>query len=243
MSMALPEAHVPGKISPVSFRTVGLIEEPALKKLQGELAEITGQIARSMGHIRLRLINCATVEEFSDLRKKSFQSYLDLNMAISNVVGAFHIDPIEYAHMGQEALNETEKELTANAQLYLGEEAYKELLFCIATLKSTVRLLPRLQSIPPSDEGKEKDHELADNFFVTNAFVSLHLECLKMAMARNQTLNPEILSEIMSGIRQAVMVYSFARMGLELRNFPASRYSEKLDIPWDHEDEELSKAV
>lgn len=243
MSVALPEAHVLGKISSVSFSTVGLIEEAALKKLQGALAEITGHIARSMSHIRLRLINCATVEEFLNLREKSFQSYLDLNMAISNVVVAFHIDPIEYAHMGQEALTETEKEITANAQLYLGEESFKELLFCIATLKSTVRLLPRLQSTPPSDEAKEKDSELASKFFVANAFVGLHLECLKMAIAHNQTLSPDILSEIMGGIRNAVMVYSCARMGLDLRNFPSSRYSDMPEISWDDEDEELSKSI
>ena len=238
MSMAL-EAHVPGILPPVSFNWVGLTE-PALKKMQGDFADIIKGIVSHTSQLRSRLINCTTVEEFRSLLEKGFQSYLDLNMAITNVVIASNVDPIEYAHMAQESLGEMQDEFTANAQMYLGEDTYQELLFCISTLRSAVRWLPRLQSVPPSDP--QKDQELASQFFIANSFVSLHLDCLKLAVSRNQTLNPEILGELMTAIRRSVMVYSFARAGLDLRDFPASRYPEKIDCSWDSEDEALAKA-
>ncbi len=237
MGMAL-EAAVPGKLPSVSFNTVGLVES-TLKKLQSDLADIVARINSHMAELHVRLVNCTTLEDFKDLREKHFQSYLDLGAAIVNIV-ASNIDPVEHAFLSQESLNALEEEFAKNAQLYLGEEAYDELMFCLSTLKSTSRLLPRLQSVDPTD--KQEDAQLSAKFFVTYSYVSLHLDCLRLAIERNITLHPEILKEMLTAIRGSVMVYSFARCGLDLRNFPASRYHEKLDVPWDAEDEALSKA-
>jgi hypothetical protein len=211
-----------------------------LDKLQGDFAAIVERIDKYIGELHVRLIHCATVEEFIALRDKNFQSYLDLNVAISNVIVASNIDLVEYAYMAQESLKVTEDQFAKHAQAYLSEDTYEELRFCISTLKSATRWLPRLRSVQASDE--KKDQELAGSFFINNTYVSLHLDCLKLAVQRNLPLSPEILSELMTNIRRAVMVYSHARAGLDLRNFPDSRYSEKLDVSWDAEDEALSKA-
>lgn len=237
MSMALEAGVPPGHLPSIGFGNVGLAE-PTLKKLQADLADIVGRIYSHMRQLHMRLINCTSLDEFRSLRDKNFQSYLGLRVAISNIVESSTIDPIEYAYMAQECIQQTADEFTKSAKPYLGEEAYQEVLFCLSTIKSAARWLPRLREVEPSD--KKKDKELAGEFFITDVYVNLHLDCLKLAIERNQTLCPEVLIELMNGIRRAVMVYSFARAGLELRNFPPS--PEKIDMSWDAEDEALSKA-
>ena len=243
MSMALSEANVPGKVPSVSFKTVALPDQPSLNALtlQGELAEIAGKTIKYLDVFKIRLVNSATIEEFLAIRDKFFQKYLDMNMALSTIVNYSSIEPIEQAHYAQESLTEMERELTDKAQSYLGEDAYQELFFCISTLKSAARMLPRLQSVPPNDD--KKDAELAGYFFITNHYAHMHLDCLRLAILQDKMLDPKIMDELFIGIKHASKAYAFARCGLDLRSYPASRYPKDLQVTWDDEDEMLAKCL
>lgn len=241
MSMALSEANVPGKVPSVSFKTVALADQPSVSTLQSELAEIAGKMLKYMDLYKVRLANSATIEEFRAFRDQHFQRYLDLNMALATIVNSSPIEPIEQAHFAQESLTEMERELTDKAQSYLGEDAYQELFFCISTLKSAARMLPRLQSVAPSDE--QKDAELAGYFFINNCYTHVHLDCLRLAILKDQMLSPEIMEELFLGIKHASKAYAFARCGLDLRSYPASRYPKDLQVSWDEEDEMLAKCL
>lgn len=239
MSMALEEQAPPGKLPSLTFIHVGA-DSPTLNKLQADLADIVRRMLSHSGQIYEQLVDCSTVDEFKLLRGKFFEPYLSVNAAIANIVSASNLDPIEYASMTQETIRGFEDEFSKSAPTYLGQEEYEELFFCLSTHKSASRLLPRLRSVAPSD--KQADDELREKYFRTSCYVFLHIECLSVAMKHTQPLHPFILKEILAGIRQAVMLYSYARAGLDLRDFPASRYSEDIVVSWDEEDEALSKA-
>ncbi len=238
MGAPVMEAHI-SDIPGLTFNSAGFAVETSFKKLQAEFADIAELISKQFGEISLRLLNSPTLDDFRSLRERVFSSYVKLSMALSHIVLA-NLDYNDYAQLTQESLSETEKEFMVAGNLYLGGDAYREVRFSISTLKSAQRWIPRLVSTQASDPAE--DRELARNFLLANSWAHFHLECLKLAVHRRETLSQDILQELLDGLRLSVMAYSYVRAALDLRDIPGSRYGEKLDTQWDAEDEALANS-
>ena len=238
MSMATLEAQV-SAIPDLTFNSAGFAEEPSFGKLGGELVDIVQRIYRQIEGLSLRLLDCSTVDEFVSVREKEFSSYVNLSMALANIA-LVTLDQSDYANLVQGSLTETEKHFRSKGPLYFGDEAWREILFSISTLKNAQHLIPRLAASKPSNPSE--DRALASKFFGSSVWTNIHLHCLRLAMQNQKTVNQEILQTLLDGLRASVMAYSFARAALDLRGFEEARYAEKPASSWDEEDDALAKS-
>jgi hypothetical protein len=73
------------------------------------------------------------------------------------------------------------------------------------------------------------------------ARLEFHIDCLVAAIGFNRTLYPEVLDEIVDGLRAAVNAYAYIRQGVQLFSLTATASGEE-PVPvcgWDNEDQEL----
>ncbi len=240
MSTAL-QSEITGSVdlqSPeILFSAASFPGERMLRRLRPNFGSAIKLLTMEMDCIASSMIRCRSKEEFESLLKEQFPAYVKLSSAIGNVVRSV-IKSSDHARLVQEALDDIEKKFCAEENSYLGTDEKREIMFSLATLKKSFRLLPELlsRSVPP--EVEEEDKKLAGTFAAYVLLFQFHLQCLKVATASKESLNPEVLEEIIDGLRGSVMAYTCIRQALELRGFSAARYSESLGvIPWDKEDE------
>ncbi len=213
-----------------------------LERLRPNFASVIKLLAREMDDVAIPLIRCRNRREFESVLTERFPSYVKLSMAIANVVRSVVKDS-DYARLVQEGLDDIEKKFCAEENAYLGADEKREIMFSLATLKKAFRLIPELLSRPIPAESAEQDNQLAGAFGIQTILFQLHMQCLIVAINRKESLNPEVLEEIIEGLRGSVLAYASIRQALELRGFSASRYSEKLGpIAWDEEDEAFANS-
>jgi hypothetical protein len=121
----------------------------------------------------------------------------------------------------------------------IGCDAIREAIFCLDTLRRSHRLVCELHSRGIlSPEWKEKDRELSSSFTFSSLWAHLHLDCIRMIVTQSRDrIEKDVLESIMDGARSAVMAYSFARQGLEMRTKEETYLVE--GGPIDQEDREL----
>lgn len=90
-------------------------------------------------------------------------------------------------------------------------------------------------------ESREKDTELARSFATQTIFFQLNLDCLRLALISEGSVNPEVLEKVLESLRASVLAYAAVREGMELRGFSEEKYAEIPDMSWDDEDEALAK--
>ena len=180
-----------------------------------------------------------SVVEFQRRRKLMFESYINLCSAITKVVLTTMEDSANHEQLVQEALTKLEEDFRVEGPLHLGAEASKEAVFSIATLKRTFRLIPGIVSNPVPDDKKNEDKELAKQFSSCVLWSQLHLDCLGFALERKEALAPEVLGEVLEGIRLSLTAYACARQGYDIRALPRTEPVALEEIEWDDEDENL----
>jgi len=224
-------------ITPASFAG-----ERMLQRLRPNFASVIKLLVMEMDGVAIPLIHCRNRREFESVLKEQFPSYVKLSTAIANVVRSVVKDS-DHARLVQDGLDDIEKKFCAEENTYLGADEKREIMFSLATLKKAFRLIPELLSRPVPAEAVEREKQLAGTFGICTILFQLHLQCLIVAIDRKESLNPEVLEEIIEGLRGSVMAYATIRQALELRGFSASRYSESLGtIPWDKEDEAFANS-
>jgi len=240
MAIAAFEKDQIQEVPEIHFSFGGFVGRSTSKSLQKDFADIAEAIGAQIDKTSLQLLGCGTVDEFISLRHEVFPLVLNLTKAYSNLTLAA-LPPTLIGRIVSESLIGTEDEFTSQGKAYLSDDDYREALFSISTLKSTQKLIPRLIAIKPSDD--VEDAKLADRYFSNTVYARMHLDCLRMAMEREMSLNQDILRELLDGMRASLMAYSYARAGLELRGLP--NYSDgdaQEEIIWDEEDQSLADA-
>jgi hypothetical protein len=245
MSTAL-QSEITGSVdlqSPeILFSAASFPGERMLRRLRPNFGSAIKLLTMEMDCIASLLIRCRSKEEFDKLRMEQFPSYVKLSTAIGSVVRSVVKDS-DHARLVQEALDDIEKKFCAEENSYLGTDEKREIMFSLAALKKAFRLLPELLSRTLPVESVEEDKKLAQTFAIYALLFQFHLQCLKVATVSKESLNPEVLEEIIEGLRGSVMAYTCIRQALELRGFSAARYSENLGpIIWDKEDETLANS-
>jgi hypothetical protein len=80
----------------------------------------------------------------------------------------------------------------------------------------------------------EKDRELARQFALASMWAQFNLSCLIFAICEPVVLSREILDAVIASMRTAVLAYSYARQGYEIRRAASPIESEGL---WESGDE------
>jgi hypothetical protein len=111
-------------------------------------------------------------------------------------------------------------------------------LFTVWTLRKISALAEKISDKEPvSEDQKGFDTECVKQFCTSMTWTNFHLGCLITAIRFDKSIYPEVLSEIIDGLRAAVNAYAWIRQGVDIR-FPIEEpIIKKLD--WDEEDQEL----
>ena len=185
--------------------------------------------------ILVRLVTSRSLGEFRRLRDLLLNRYLHLVRSISDCVTAAVDDDSLIYELAQDSLKDLERNFSEKGVEHLGAGASKEALFSLATLMKVYRLLPEIRSKKPSSRLKQ-DREMGKNFDFTFVWAHIHLDCMALALERRVQPAPQLLEEILDGMRKSVMAYSYLRQGLQLRKTAV----QKLKAPeWDEEDQVL----
>src|SRR5262249_20942541 len=139
-----------------TFNPIGFAEQPTIERLQQSYAEIAERISKQLDEVTIRVINAGSGEEFEQLREKLFPSYVNLHLALNNIITA-KLDLNELPQLAAASFGELEIEFAANGPAYLGEDAFGELSFSLASLKSAYRLVPLLLGHPLEQRDRKAD--------------------------------------------------------------------------------------
>lgn len=221
--------------------SVGVVDGSALQRLQQPLAEISKQLYRQMGDMALQAANAPTVEDFIKIRDRLFPAYMKLTTALSNTVQA-KLDEADLSGLIEASFNALESSIEEKATPYFGEDITKEILFSVSTLKSANRWLLHLAASPKPERFLAEDQELSHKFTVAQAWCNFHLQGIRAVLWKGHTIVPDVLRELLEGLRYAVMAYAYVRQALELRGLLDERYKDELTVTWDAEDEALARA-
>jgi len=241
MSVGLLEVQATNP--PVSvFGTAGMVDVSAVGKLQPSIADIVERLGRELDDIALQAASALNAREFEALRKGLFPAYVKLSVALGNVVLA-KLDVAELPGIIRASFDALEGELAAKAPSYFGDDTCREIMFSVSTLKSASRWLPKLVAVKVSEDRTAQDMELAQSFTTASVWSHFHLEAIRASLRKSQSIAPDVLQELLEGLRFSVMAYAYARQALDLRDAITARYDEELTVSWDEEDETLANAI
>lgn len=225
------------------FDSVGVVDSSALERLQRPLAEISEQLYRQLIDMSLQAANAPTVEDFRKIRDRLFPSYMKLTTALSNTIRA-KLDDVDLPALVDASFDALESRIGKKGTPYFGDEITQEIVFSISTLRSAHRWLPHLATSakPEKEVLLEEDRELCHRFSVTVTWCHFHLEGIMAVLWKGHTIEPDVLQELLDGLRSAVMAYAYVRRALDLRGHLDERYKGELNVPWDADDEALARA-
>lgn len=241
MSVGLAEYQAAS--APVSiFSPVGVAEESAVERLSKRLADAAANLFELLDEISDQISNCRSAKEFHAFREEVFPYYSHLMSGLGSIMNA-KITPSDLSSMIESSFDRLEAKFSSEySKTYFGAEAYYEIRFCVSTLRGASRWLPYIIAHKVSEERRTQDREIAGNYHSAATWTNFHLAGLVMALNDKQPMMPDVLQELLDGLRHSVMVYAYVRQALDLRNVLAERYTEPLAITWDAEDEALARA-
>lgn len=226
--------------APYSFAgTSGDAVARELPRTRGELARAIMQELR--GTIRT-LVVCPTADVFKIERERVFGEYFLLGKTLSKVIltGA---DVMIHQALVQAGLNTIEALVRERCDGVFGADVTGEILFSLGTMRRTFRIFAEIvaQRFEVPENRLKEDREHAKAFRASLSWSGLHMDCIGLALRDPHVrVAPDVLHELLAGLRFAVEAYAHVREGYAIRhprplNDPAGR------IQWDDEDRFLAK--
>ena len=200
-------------------------------------ARIVVTALREMDVAVTRLANCTSKTKFVEAREEVFSDYMNLSYIIANSFSITRDRTIRQTAVDQ-AIKTVERFFQLTGVTRFGPEVVKEAVFCLDTLRRAYRLVDVIRSRDKalSESAREADRKLAGDFNASALWAQLHLDCLRVVIVKHAVQEQEVVDEIIQGSRLAVMAYSYARQGVELRT---KREPFLLDTTRDEEDKQL----
>ncbi len=225
----------------IAFSPVGLMEQPTVDRVENRLGATVRTLFELLNEVSDQISRCRNAEEFRAFREEAFPSYSQLLSSLGSISNA-QVARKDLPGLIEASFSTLEREFSSQeSRDYFGDEAFYEIQFCVSTFRSGVRWLPFLITHKPADELRPQDLELARNYQSSASWTYFHLCGLGIAFSKRQTIAPDVLQELLDGLRHAVMVYAYVRQALDLRS-PVEESIEPLTITWDAEDEALARA-
>jgi hypothetical protein len=205
------------------------------QELSAKIEEVLRATTTLVDGLLVRAIESKTREEFRGLNV--FSNYAQLVMWLTRVVNIVVPAPVIEV-LSAQSFSELEADFREQGLVRFGAAARDQAMFTIWTMRRTNALLSKLHSAgPPSAELRDQDAAIAAEFTACAAWTAFHLDCLLAAIRFDKTIQPDVLTEIKSGLLAAVNAYGLARRGLVLRSTQPE--PTIVNAPWDDEDKEL----
>jgi hypothetical protein len=218
---------------------VGLPPNPSTNRLSGFTNSIIANVVEVSDRLILGVIEARTAEAFKTQRQAVFGDYVRTLRALAHLArvsgpGA----ELDIATL--DALTELGSQLEKNSIERFGPAVTKQAVFTTWTLAKTVRTVAKMGAKPVASVDKQRDQELLTAFSECLWHTVFHLDCLAVAIRRDRPIYPDVLPEVVEGLRAAVNAYALARQGLELRREGLLPFEMRVEpIEWDEEEQIL----
>jgi len=186
------------------------------------------------------MIEKRTAAEFNSALAETFPKYFALALSLSAI--AKTVVPQDVVErLARESVCELESDFREKALHAFGANVRDQAMFTIWTLRKINDLLFQITStkVDEAKVNEDKDFCHQFNFAALHAYFSL--DCLEMALRLKQPIYPEVMPELINGLRSMVNAYAWARRGAELRFPSVEMLPLETDIS-DDEDEMLLRA-
>ncbi len=181
-------------------------------------------------------IEARTKAEFDRIFAKSFPNYMGLTMAISHFATAVIPKPVR-EQLVRESICELEADFRDKGLASFGTAVRDQALFTVWTLRKISDLTTQIIDAPLDKSRMDEDAEFCASFNLSALHAQFSVDCLEMSLRTHRAIYPEVLDEVVEGLRAMVNAYTWARRGLELR-IPVEEMSVKT-LPLDDEDRAL----
>ena len=218
---------------------VGLPGERSSRSLPADLRKALAVIIEKADAPLKFAIDARSAQEFDDRRKKVFADYVGVRNVLAGMARVV-ISPIQLDSAADIAFDLIEGEAESETLPRFGATACEQTKFSVWALKRTLKLLERLENAPaPSD--LEKSDEYRHRYSMWIWWCLFHLDCFRTAIRMDKPLRPEVVEEIVEGLRSAVNAYIAARKDIGLRGLVQSQPVAP-EADWDNENQELMDA-
>jgi hypothetical protein len=165
----------------------------------------------------------------------SFPKYAGLTMAISHFATAVIQKPL-IEQLVRESICEMEADFRDKGLAVFGANVRDQAMFTVWTLRKISELTTQLNATPLVGARKVEDEECCGNFNFNALRAQFCLDCLNIALDDRRPIYPEVLEELVDGLRAMVNAYTWARRGLDLRVAP----EETLPVAFSIDDEDAA---
>ncbi len=177
--------------------------------------------------------------EFRRVFETSFPKYVALTFAMSHYASAVVPKPV-IERLTRESICEMEADFRDKGLNAFGAAVRDQAIFTVWTLRKISELVTQIVAIKLDDSKKKEDDEYRSNFNINTFRAQFSLDCLNVALRDGDAIYPEVLEQLIDGLRAMVNAYAWARRGLEAR-VPTGQPAVVLSA-LDDEDRDLMEA-
>ncbi len=222
----------PGGGSSRSKRSVRAVSPSAAEVFKG----CTDAIRQILG----TAIEARTSAEFKRIAASEFPKYFVLARAASNFATAV-VPRNVLDRLTRESICEIEANFREKGLGAFGSGLRDQALFTVWTLRKIHELVEQIVSAPFDESKKKADDEHCDHFQFFVVFAQFNLDCLSTALDADKAIYPEVVNDLVEGLRAMVNAYAWAKRGLENRIGPSAELAID-SFPPDEEDRALMDA-
>jgi hypothetical protein len=208
------------------------------RQLAAPAVEVFKGIRESVDQLLLAAIETRTKEQYQKAFSEVFPKFAGITLALAGFSRAVVPQPI-VNRLARESICEMEADFREKGLAAFGADVKQQAMFTIWTLRKISELLIEIADKKPSDP--KQDAEFSQQFNLYAIWAKFSLDCLLMALRLNRTIYPEVLEELLDGLRSMVNAYAWARKGLELRVPRSEPVAEPQSI--DDENQDLLDAA
>jgi len=161
-------------------------------------------------------IESRTKADYERIFESSFPKYVSLTSAISHFATAVIPKPVR-EQLVRETICELEVDFRDKGLVNFGATVRDQAMFTVWTLRKVSELTTQIMEAPLDKSRRTDDEEFCCNFNINALRAQFSLDCLETSLRTDRAIYPEVLEEIVDGLRSMVNAYTWARRGLELR--------------------------
>jgi hypothetical protein len=188
----------------------------AVRSLTPSTAEVLHGCSSAIDQILLRAVQTRTKAEFQNVFDAAFPKYVSLSMAISHFATAV-IQKSVREQLIRESIGEMEMDFKDKGLAAFGAEVRDQAIFTVWTLRKVNDLTTQIIATPLPKDQENEDEEYCTKFNLHALRAQFNLDCLDASLKSKQAIYPEVLEEVVDGLRSMVNAYTWARRGLEIR--------------------------
>lgn|ERR1035437_8787940 len=206
----------------------------AARSLTPSASEVLNGCADAVKQVLRSAIETRSEAEFCRVFNDSFSKYAGLTMAISHYATAVIQKPV-IEQLVRESICEMEADFRDKGLAAFGATVRDQAMFTVWTLRKINELTTQISATPVVSSQKAADKEYCSNFNLNALRAQFSLDCLDMALEDDRAIYPEVLEELVDGMRAMVNAYTWARRGLDIRiprveTFPQTSLADNEDM-------------